>query len=198
MTEERRKFEEGNEERAALYALGALSQSEARAYEAEATAHDIPLARDFASVVPWLAFAAPAATPPRSLRAHLLARTEAETGPSSPSASGSSGFQTIHADEGSWEPCFPGSWIKPLYTNESRGTRTFLLRIEPGGVIPAHHHLSVEEFYVIAGQCRINDEDLQQGDYRVALPGTTDQTITTENGALVLIVGPTGFEMLEP
>ena len=68
---------ESGPERAALYALGALSPHEARAFEehlSEGCSSCAADLRDFERIVEGLAFGAPPAAPPLGAREKLLAR----------------------------------------------------------------------------------------------------------------------------
>lgn len=190
-------------EMTALFALGALGQHEARALEsliAEGDSELGSLIGDFEKVVAVLAFAVPEGTPPPSLRGRLLGSLH-ETGASIDAAPRGVGqhqqeFRIVRASDQAWEEFADGVFIKYLFVNRARGTTTSLLRILPGGRIPAHRHSGIEEIFVIDGDCQINSESLGPGDYRCAQAGSADRTLTSEHGATVLVLGPSALELL--
>lgn len=192
------------DERASLYALGALSQHEARAFEehlaegCEACEDEL---RSFEEVAGALAFAAPAVAPPAGARAKLAERL-AEDGAARKSAKifealGDREFLIVREDDGSWQEVFEGIFIKPLFVDRGRGTMTSLYKFLPGAEIPSHPHSGVEECYVLAGDFEAgNGEVLGPGDYTCAPAGSVHQTTRTKNGALVLIIQQASREML--
>ncbi len=195
--------EEESEESAALYALGALSQHEARAFEehlAEGCEACETELREFEKTVTQLAFDAPEAMPPQGAREKLLARLAAETEPT-PSAptSGNDVAQpvTVRADEGDWYKLCAGVLFKQLFVDPTRNTVTTLLKLEPGARMPMHRHRGIEECYVVAGDVFTNNQNLKAGDYTCAMEGSIHHPISTTGGALLLIVAPESYEVLE-
>ena len=206
---------------AALYALGALEGEEARAFEAHVSAGCDACAselRDFKSVVTDLGLAAPEAEPPARARERLLERV-ASGGPSEPEDSGhedsrqdaastetstprslcDEGFLVVRAGEGQWLPTGDaGVSFKLLYEDRARGTFTTLVRMEAGASIPAHRHLGVEQCLVIEGDVRAGDIKMFGGDFNCSLPGSVHEELTTDGGALFLIVGPERYEVVSP
>ena len=190
------------QERAALHALGALSQHEARALESMHFADSAGAAelRVFERIVDLLALAAPDASPPPDIRLRLLGLVEGlqptQSSEVTEGAPGGDQFLTVRSTQGEWKEFSDGVMIKQLYVNQARATTTFLLRVAPGASVPAHRHPSIEEFFVIEGNCQVNSEILAPGDYRCALPGSIDRVITSELGATVLIVGPIDCQLV--
>lgn len=194
-------------ERAALYALGALNQHEARAFEEHieegCEACDAQL-RPFESVVAHLGFAAHEAEPPQGAREKLLARLTAEDGNDarpvfpieSPAQADLSQFLTVRAHEGEWKKATEGIFIKQLFADKARGTVTSLYKMLPGTYVPAHRHLGVEECYIIEGDFHSHDEDFGPGDFTIAMKESIHRTLYTKNGALLLIISHEGHEIL--
>ena len=194
------------EGQAALYALGVLDAEEARAFEshlAEGCAACEAELREFESVVADLAFAAPAAEPPAGARPRLLAlvpeepvrnrRSETEA------QSGGAGFLVVRAGEGEWRPTGDaGVTFKLLFVDRERSTVTTLVRMEPGARIPAHRHLGVEQCLVLEGDLRAGGVEMSAGDFNCSLPGSVHEDLTTDGGALFLIVAPERYETLGP
>ena len=207
------------EGQAALYALGALDAEEARAFEshlAEGCAACEAELREFEAVVSDLAFAAPEASPPADARARLLAlvseeaahdsgaeaKTETQRGSArtkTKTESGGAGFLVVRAGEGEWRPTADaGVRFKLLFVDRERSTVTTLVRMEPGARIPAHRHLGVEQCLLLEGDLRAGRLEMSAGDFNCSLPGSVHEDLTTEGGALFLIVAPERYETLGP
>jgi anti-sigma factor ChrR (cupin superfamily) len=214
------------EGQAALYALGALDAEEARAFEshlAEGCAACEAELREFEAVVSDLAFAAPEASPPADARARLLAlvseeaahdsgaeaKTETQSGGAqtktesggaeTKTQSGGAGFLVVRAGEGEWRPTADaGVRFKLLFVDRERSTVTTLVRMEPGARIPAHRHLGVEQCLLLEGDLRAGRLEMSAGDFNCSLPGSVHEDLTTDGGALFLIVAPERYETLRP
>jgi anti-sigma factor ChrR (cupin superfamily) len=190
-------------EQAALYALGALEQPEARTFET-ALADHASLADEvqaFDQVVANLALSAVEAKPSAGLREKLLGRIAALEQESQIKAA-----QAVEPDlatislrlnEGKWRTLTPKVSYKVLYADEQTGLVTSLYKLEPGGCLPPHRHLGIEQMFVVAGECLINGEVFYSGDFRMRPPGTEDPELTTEHGATILLVAPKRFEILD-
>lgn len=183
--------------RAALYALGALSPSEARAFEAElALASDAARAEvaQFNAVASHLGLTAEATMPSAELRSQLMARIANEPQPAAPVSQATSHLD-VFANEGQWLPLFAGGSCKTLFTEPSSGYVTSLLRLEPGTRIPNHHHRGNEQCMVMAGEFHMNGKLYKQGDFTVALTGSDHLDILTPTGGVLLIVAPPDYEI---
>ncbi|HWT01697.1 MAG TPA: cupin domain-containing protein [Pyrinomonadaceae bacterium] len=190
-------------ERASLYALGALSQHEARAFEehlaegCEACEDEL---RSFEGVTEALAFASTAVAPPAGAREKLLgqlAQNGSARKPARTSAvEGARQFLTVREDEGTWQQMFDGIQVKRLFVDRGRGTVTSLYKFEPGAQIPPHPHSGVEECYVLEGDLEANGEVLGSGDYTCAPAGSFHPTVRTQGGALALIIEQASRAML--
>lgn len=194
--------EEEMEERASLYALGALNQHETRAFDehlAEGCEPCEARLRSFESVVARLAFDSAEVSPSGALREKLMARIadEAALAASEPTLHYDDSHQVVvRADEGQWQEMCAGVYFKQLFTDSTRNTVTSLLKLQPGAHVPMHRHLGLEECYVIEGDVSANNETLKAGDYTCAMEGSIHHPLTSVNGALLLIVGPESFEIL--
>jgi anti-sigma factor ChrR (cupin superfamily) len=195
-------------ERAALYALGALSQHEARAFEehiAEGCAVCEAELRPLQSVAAIIGFAAPEAEPPRGAREKLLARLAEDVDDDDartilprelPPQADLSQFLTVRAHEGEWKKLSEGIFTKQLFVDETGSTVTSLYKMLPGTYVPTHRHLGVEECYIIDGDFHSDDEDLGPGDFTIAMKDSVHRRLYTQNGALLLIVTHVGYEVL--
>ncbi|MBD0325518.1 MAG: cupin domain-containing protein [Pyrinomonadaceae bacterium] len=195
--------EEETEERAALYALGALSQHEARAFEehlAEGCEACEAIYREFENTVGALAFAAPEASPSPIVREKLSAllaeETKEEHSDSRLPQSVPAQFLTLRNEEGEWQKVADGILAKQLFVDPKARTVTSLFRMMPGTRIPTHRHQGVEQCYIIEGDFHADDEALGPGDFHCALAGSTHKPVYTIGGALILIVATEGHEVV--
>ena len=99
------------------------------------------------------------------------------------------GTRTLRADEGAWIQIAPFVEVRELHRDEASGMHTSLMRMRPGGVIPAHRHTREEEFIVLEGECRIGTHKLVAGDVHIAAAGSWHEPVTTRSGVLVLLRG---------
>lgn len=198
--------------RAALYALGALEGDEAREFEehllAGCAACEAEL-RAFEAVAGDLGMAAPEAEPPASVRERLLALVSGEGGESGANTARGDGpnlsqevppgFLVVRAGEGKWRPTDDaGVTFKLLYADRGRGTITTLVRMEPGSRIRRHRHLGVEQCLVLEGDVRSGHVGMTAGDFNCSMPGSVHEELTSDGGALLLLVSPEHYEPLGP
>ncbi|MDT5271915.1 MAG: hypothetical protein QOH49_4101 [Acidobacteriota bacterium] len=186
--------------RAALYALGALEGAEAREFEehvaagCEACAAEL---REFEAVAGDLGLAAPEAEPPAGVRARLLSLVSEGGGESG--AGIAPGFLVLRAGEGRWRPTDDaGVSFKLLFSDRERGTVTTLMRMEPGSRIRSHRHLGVEQCLVLEGDVRSGAIGMKAGDFNCSMPGSVHEELVTDGGALLLLVSPEHYEVIEP
>ena len=99
------------------------------------------------------------------------------------------GTRTLRHNEGSWQTVRPGIEKKVLDIDRSAGMHSYLLRIAPGALIPAHAHAKTEECLVIEGDVVFGGTVLQAGDYHVAPAGIGHPDITSRNGGLLFLRG---------
>ena len=100
---------------------------------------------------------------------------------------GSSLFDTIRSTEGEWIEILPNVEKKLLKVDSEAGTESYLLRMHPGGSLPAHLHDADELCYVIEGELSFGDFQLEAGDYHFAHKGSRHGVISTENGTLLFL-----------
>ena len=181
---------------APLYALGALSQSEARAFEQhleEGCGVCDEERRSFQRTVDALGFGAPEADPPDVIRARLLKTVDTEV----PSAGEPREFTSIHSAEGEWMEIQAGVLVKLLNVDRATGIATSLVRMLAGAQLPPHEHAGVEQIFVIEGDCNVRGERLGPGDYHRAEAGSVHETTNTVGGTLFLLVAPERYEPLK-
>ena len=187
---------------AALYALGALSQHEARSFEAHlAEGCDICQAEleSFEQTVRAVAFSAAEAEPPPRVRAELLATVTKSVPEKSVESAPASleQFVSILASEGKWRELGEGVLLKNLHVDRATGIATSLVRMLPGAALPCHQHIGVEQVFVLEGDCSIAGQKLTAGDYHRAEAGSIHETTYTVEGTLFLLIAPERYEVLE-
>lgn len=194
-------------ERTGLYALGALTLTEARAFE-DHLAEGCEVCRNeldaYQFTVGALATATPDEEPTARVRRRLLASlgdapsaaTQAAIA-SAPPLPDSEAFVSLRASSEGWEEWGKGVFFKPLFVDEPSGQMTSLVRMAPGTALPPHQHLGVEQFLIIEGDCLVQGEQLGPGDYHRAMGGTIHETTSTEHGTMFLLVAPKEYRILE-
>ncbi len=180
------KANEAVREAAALYALGALSPEDARAFEERLAAGDT-MCRDelaaFRSVVHDLAYAAPPQTPAPVLRAKVLERIASAEAP----VIDQDGLRFVRSAQLGWEPgVAPGVEVKRLFSDPAGNRTTKLYRMAPGSRYPAHRHADVEDIYLIEGDLLVCGVLMRAGDYCRAQADSLHEGIRTSNGCLFI------------
>jgi anti-sigma factor ChrR (cupin superfamily) len=97
---------------------------------------------------------------------------------------------TVRAGEGAWVPLARGSEVKILLVDKVKRERSFLLRLAPGGHVPAHDHPTTEECMVLSGDMVIGDTVFYPGDFHAAIAGVRHPPLTSRNGGVIFIRGP--------
>lgn len=217
----KQKIDEALELRAALHALGTMTQNEARIFEESLT--DLAVENQaeletFDEVVHLLGHAAAAATPSETVWEKLSAIIAAEPNciepvKEEPGAGDGSQSQlplqemkpqdpppallTIRKDEGEWREFSEGIFVKPMFQNQQQGTSTYMVKMVPGARFDLHRHRGVEECMMIEGDFHVDGKVLGPGDYHCALPGSIHERPYTVGGTLFLVVSSALYESLE-
>jgi anti-sigma factor ChrR (cupin superfamily) len=186
---------------AVLYALGALSQHEARSFENHLAEGCEPCRAELESfelTVGALGYTAPDETPPERVRAALLTKLAGTEPPVvSSETKGQNRLVSILASEGKWRELLEGVFLKKLHVDPTTGIATSLVRMSPGTALPVHQHIGVEQFYVIEGDCNVAGQRLTSGDYHRAETGSIHETTSTVGGTLLLLIAPERYEVLD-
>jgi quercetin dioxygenase-like cupin family protein len=95
--------------------------------------------------------------------------------------------ETVRGPSVPWQPAWEGVWLRVLRRDSSRNLQVTLLRIEPGGCLPAHAHTKEEECTVLEGEVLIGTHRLRKGDFHLVHPGARHPDITSPTGALLLV-----------
>ena len=107
---------------------------------------------------------------------------------------------TVSVDDAQWRPFLPGIDRKVLhrYASEpgssssggSSGIMSYLLRLAPGAVLPAHHHPVDEECVVLSGVLKIGAAlEVPAGGFHMGRQNVAHEAITTELGAVIYLRG---------
>ena len=178
-------------ERASLYVLGALSQTEARAFESHLDSGCEACAAELRTLqaVTLLLAGESAVEPPPSARERLLQEITPPAGPAL------SQFVEFRVSEGDWREISPGILRKELFVDKENGTVTSLFRFAPGVSVPRHQHTGAEQCLVVEGDFHVNGKAFGPGDFSCAMPGSVHESVHTESGALVLIVAANEYRM---
>lgn len=94
---------------------------------------------------------------------------------------------TVAPTEGEWQPFGPGITMKVLH-HDGRSL-SYLLRLAPGAVLPAHHHPQDEECLVLEGEMQIGNTVVPAGGYHLGRKGVLHDRLTSPNGALIFLRG---------
>jgi anti-sigma factor ChrR (cupin superfamily) len=195
-------------ERAALYALGALTQIEAQSFE-EHLDEGCEVCRreldEYQFTVKAMAVATPDENPSLTVRNRLLASVgatsvspEADIRAANEAAPPMvSPLLSIYAGDNSWEEVANGMFVKPLHVDDASGLMTSLVRMMPGVALPPHKHIGVEQFLILEGDCIVDGEQLGPGDYHRAIDGSVHESTYTVNGTTFLLVAPKEYRVLE-
>lgn len=189
-------------ELASGYALCALTQAEARAFEAhlaEGCATCEAELHDYTHVLQALSFEADKVDPPSRLRDELLRRVsdDSESGTRDSLVVKKPDLLTIRADEGVWENTGnPGIQIKPLFVDEENGLVTTLMKLAPGAQFPMHRHRGIEQCFVVDGDVLAGGDTLGPGDFHVAMQSSVHAPLESIGGALLLLVSPAECELV--
>ena len=97
------------------------------------------------------------------------------------------GFETLRGGEGEWIELAPQVEKKTLMIDEDRGIESYLVRMQPGARVPEHKHHSDELCYVVEGDLRFGDIELEAGDYHFAHAGSVHGEASTINGTLLFL-----------
>jgi hypothetical protein len=94
---------------------------------------------------------------------------------------------TITPEAGEWRDFLPGIRRKVLH--QGGGMMSYLLKFEPGAMLPAHRHPADEECVVLQGTLRIGSLVLPAGSFHLVRQNVLDAPTTTDDGAVIYLHG---------
>jgi quercetin dioxygenase-like cupin family protein len=170
-------------ETAAMYAVGNLSEQDARRFEQRIQSGCSLCIAELDGcqmAVEDLLLSSPAVAPPAGLEARLF---EKISQPRDPAPTLKSETKITRADEGTWRDQSPGVQVKFL-----KGKKTLLVKMEAGATFPTHAHHFDEQCIVMEGSIQDSEGNIARaGDFVFMVKGSTHPNIFTETGALFLV-----------
>lgn len=112
------------------------------------------------------------------LRDRVLSRARAGT---------NTGLRTVRASDGGWVATSALTEMRALRHETSATHHTIMFRLKASGEIPAHSHRFEEETFVLEGEIEVGQDLMRAGDYQLAVPGSSHDTIRSRDGAVLLI-----------
>jgi quercetin dioxygenase-like cupin family protein len=94
---------------------------------------------------------------------------------------------TRRGTDAPWHEVWPRVWVQQLYADPQSGVQMNIVRMEAGGVIPAHAHDHDEECLVLEGEIRLGDYYVRRGDLHIARAGSQHGDLSAPTGALLMI-----------
>lgn len=94
---------------------------------------------------------------------------------------------TLRAGEGAWTEVAAG--VETRVLREDSGSRSFLVRVAPGGRLDAHAREDDEECLVLEGEAFVGDLLLRSGDYQCRPRGVRPAELGSDAGALLFVRG---------
>lgn len=178
-------------ELAALNAVGALRDAEAREFEQAVGGMDAATKAELArlnNVAGLIGAAEPTALqPPRSLKAKILGRIARPV----PAPSNAAPFFNLLRSEGQWRSLpVTGVRVKTLSVDHQRGYAVNLYELAPGARFPEHQHSGEEQCYVLSGDFHVQGHTLHGGDFHRAGQGSEHGESFSEGGCQLLVIGP--------
>jgi anti-sigma factor ChrR (cupin superfamily) len=186
---------EQQEELASLYAVGALTPDEQKAFEAQwsGNAELQSLTRSLQSAMDCFAAATSTVELPPGLKDKIWRRieeTEAAQASSPIAMMTPVGLSFAHAaGESGWKQLpIPGAFIKLLSLERDRGYAVLLGKLEAGARYPAHLNAGPEDFYILTGDLVIGHRKLLAGDFHHADAGSQHEENYSVEGCTLLAV----------
>lgn len=85
-------------------------------------------------------------------------------------------------DEGEWQPYLPGIEIKTLWSD-----KTFLMRCQPGSIVPAHPHPETEHLVIISGTLIVGGRTFRTGDWHSSPANNDHDALHSPQGCILLV-----------
>jgi len=189
----RRAAADSMTDRAALYALGTLTQNEARAFEdhlAGGCDECVAELRASEQVTRSLAFLETEVEPPPRVYERVVGFVTQAPPLKAAAAHARGELTTVRKDDGQWFESSPGVMVKRLFENPETGSFTTLVRMLPGAVGTLHRHPGIEECIILEGDFHVAGGRLGPGDYHIAGASSIHDKPYSIGGALLLIIGP--------
>lgn len=90
-----------------------------------------------------------------------------------------------------WEERWPG--IELCMLRETDGSRSYLMRMQPGSTLPAHMHSQDEVSMIVEGEAWVGDSLMGPGAFQFMPAGVGHADIRSPQGCVAFIHGERGF-----
>jgi len=179
------------EQLAALLAAGALPAEETEAARWRLEGSGAEVRAELASLeraAETLALDARAVDPPEGLRARLLDRVADEKQPSRRGrVFEDAGVFVTRSSQVDWKPIGEGVASRVLTVDKEAGSKTHMIRMDPGSYVPEHRHGGGEDVLVLSGDLEVHGQPMGPGDYCFAEAGSTHRKSFSKTGAVLLV-----------
>jgi hypothetical protein len=182
---------EQQHENASLYALGTMSETESRAFEAELRGNTelAGLVRNLLRTADLLAMSRPM-TPPPALKEKVLSRIGGKFEQTDTTFTALAGLRFMErAERQDWKPLpIPGAFIKLLSLEKERGYAVLLGKLDAGVRYPAHTNAGPEDIFILTGDLVVGDRKLVAGDFHHADAGSQHEENYSVAGCTLIAV----------
>jgi len=187
-------------ELAALYALGALEEAEAKVFASHLADCEECRAevRAYDEVASNLVRGLVADAPPPGLRVRVLDAVAAPQTRADWKHVERDGIAFLRSASVPWQK-IPGLEVecKTLFKDSERGLVTRLVRMGPGAQLPPHRHADVEESFLLEGDLVVEGVAMRGGDYCRAAAGSVHREVRTVNGCTFVAISSLADQRLE-
>lgn len=87
-----------------------------------------------------------------------------------------------------WIQVAPGISVELVSIDEPTSQLSLLVRLAPGADYPPHRHAAVEELHLLHGELKVDEKNLQAGDFLRAEPGTIDHRVWSDTGCICFLM----------
>jgi quercetin dioxygenase-like cupin family protein len=101
---------------------------------------------------------------------------------------GAFGASYVAVESSRWIHPAPGMSVHPLAGDRTAGAELMLVRMDPGSVLPEHHHGGCEEVFLLEGSCVSEGQAMSAGDYHRAPFETEHAPTTTATGCTMVVI----------
>lgn len=101
------------------------------------------------------------------------------------------GFRFLRPAEGAWsEGLHPGTRFQVLASSIRRNYMMLYMELDPGAVIPAHHHGGDEELFLVSGDLLTEGRHLKAGDFVHSDSGSHHHELKSPGGCQAILLTP--------
>ena len=181
------------DEQAMLYALGELSGEEKAQFETCLHCEHSSasrLVREYQDLLAVVATMGQAELAPDPVVKERVLQCIHRSAPSQPTSGSLLPVQLIWGEEQPWRPTpYPGVRLKEV-SMASGEFAVLMLELEPGGVVPEHHHRGSEDLYLLSGDLQVEGESrlMRAGDFMHCQTGSRHRAMISPSGCRALTI----------